>query len=127
MFPALGDQPAQNVIRANNPDVRHCGLLKNNPEACLECPLPENPYPGWKAKAAQAAILNQESVAAAHELYSAFELGILTHQDILMLAPEDVRSIRIMQEQSELHRSKTNGDIIAGKIAEIIVKVYGVQ
>ena len=119
MFEALGDRETQDLIREE--EGKHCGLLIKNPEACRGCP--KNPYEMGQNKNEGPAVSPvkgwRQLAEEAEELHDLFKLGLLTD-----FTPEEFAMIRTAHHYNENRKIEIEGNYIAGKISEILGKMF---
>ena len=115
MFEALGDRETQDLIREE--EGKHCKLLIESPEACRGCSF--NPYEmGQKEKVSPVKGWRQLAEEA-EELHDLFKLGLLTD-----FTPEEFAMIRTAHHFNENRKIEIEGNYIAGKISEILGKMF---
>ena len=115
LYPLLGDQAAQDAVRANQPG-RHCPKLRHDPNACLGCP--NNPYEkqGRLEKLAQGATTT-ELVESAFRLHDLAELGLMD-----TVHPVEELVLRLTHQYRLAERMNRQAEFIAGRVAEMFTK-----
>ena len=111
MFEAIGDREQQATIRED----KHCKLLVESPDACRGCSF--NPYEMDKKKSPVKgwARLAEE----AEDLYDLFNLGLKKD-----FTPEEFAMLRTTYHFNKNKDIEIQGDYIAGKIAQILGKMF---
>ena len=122
LFAAIGDKSAQDEIRAEKPEAKHCGLLEQMPDACMRCPLDGNPFgaelkddqPHEKAIALRAGNEHAQLLEDSLDLYADYKLGLFDSLALLALTPEESMALKVLNEHQHFQKAKLQADIIAG-------------
>jgi len=113
LFAVLGDQAAQDLIRAETPDKVHCPLLADDPNKCTSCK--GNPANKEKKKGEEDVDpeLWREAIEDGFELFEKAELGFL--RDESRVSPEEMTILRIFYREIGAHRAKSVSSAFKGK------------
>jgi hypothetical protein len=120
LFPLLGDEPAQDEVRAADQDLRHCGLLARDPSACFACELDENPYPRGQAREVLVYLQNQEPVAHALDLELDRETGLIGERELLQLSPEEYDAMAQVREHKRRVIAEFQARLIGAQLAALL-------
>ena len=112
LYPLLGDREAQDAIREETPDTKHCQLLVISSHACDGCP--KNP----KRQQAGSAVTetSRQLMAWAEELAHYVQLGIV---DAGKLSTAECTAVRIAAEYEKGAKAELQAKLIAHEVSKM--------
>jgi hypothetical protein len=107
----LGNKDEQDAIREKHADVKHCPMLRANPNACTGCANNPNEKEDPADPELQSLLPLIEEGFRLHDLA---ELGLLEKPSLL-----EIHILRLMHQDIVIERMKVQAHCIALRVAEV--------